>query len=559
MAKREQLQIERRMSDYIIVGAGAAGCVLANRLTADTGATVTVLEAGGWDKSPFIHMPAGYFRLMQTGQLDWGYHSVPQKNMDGRVLFLPRAKSIGGSTTVNGMVYTRGDRTDYDHWRDLGNVGWSYEDCLPYFKKSETWVDGETAIHGGSGPLKTSRFGIKNPLALAFIQAGQQAGYQYNDDLNGGSQEGFGPCDSTLADGVRSSASRCYLTPVRNRRNLHVVTDAVVSRILLEGDRAVGVEFLQGKQVRRIYASQEVILAGGTFNSPHLLQISGIGDPTHLMTIGVAPNHKLPGVGKNLQDHVGCGVKQRITQPLSALKHLNLLNSASALAKYAATKTGPAAYHGIEAIAFVKTRPDIVAPDIQLHLNMLMYEDHGRRIFHEEGVTPHVNISRPRSRGTVLARSPDPLSLAAIDPNFYAEADDLRVMRDGLRVVRELMSQPAFDSFRGEEFAPGVNVQSDEDLDAYLRGKSESVYHPVGTCKMGHDDDAVVDSRLRVRGLSGLRIVDASIMPTITSCNTNAPTIMIAEKAADMIIADASVSLGSSKMQTVRQEALLKD
>jgi choline dehydrogenase len=535
-------ETEIEMTDYIIIGAGSAGCVLANRLSADPSVHVTLLEAGGWDKSPFIHMPAGYFRLMQTGQLDWGYHTVTQRYMNNREMFIPRARSIGGCTTVNGMIYTRGDRTDYDHWRELGNEGWAYEDCLPYFKKSESWADGENAVHGGSGPLKTSRFGIKNPIATAFIEAGIQAGYKYNDDLNGGDQEGFGPCDSTLADGVRSSVSRCFITPIRSRDNLHVITDAVATRILFDGDRAVGVEYVSGRNTKKVYASKEVILSGGAFNSPHLLQISGVGDPEHLQSIGVSVTHKLPGVGRNLQDHLGCGLKQRITQPLSLLKHLNILNSAGALAKYAATKSGPAAYHGVEALAFVKTDPSVVAPDIQFHLNMVMYEDHGRKIFFEEGVMPYFNLSRPQSRGTVMARTADPLALPAIDPNFFAVADDVRVMRDGLRIARDIIRQKAFDPYRGEEFGPGREVQSDADIDEYLRNKSESVYHPVGTCKMGSDAEAVVDARLRVHGLRGLRVVDASIMPTLTSGNTNAPTIMIAEKAADMILADAGSS-----------------
>lgn len=524
------------MTDFIIIGAGSAGCVLANRLSADSNCKVTLLEAGGWDKNPLIHMPAGYFRLMQTGQLDWGYHTVPQPHVNNRVMFIPRARSIGGCTVVNGMIYVRGDRTDYDRWAQLGNSGWSYEECLPYFKKSESWGDGLNAVHGDSGPLKTSRFGIKSPIATAFIEAGLQAGYRYNDDLNCGDQEGFGPCDSTLAAGVRSSVSRSFITPIRDRKNLKVITNVMASRIILKNGRAIGVEYVQGRSIKQIFASQEVILSGGAFNSPHLLQLSGIGDANHLRSIGVEVQHELPGVGKNLQDHVGCGLKQRITQPLSMLKHLNIANSAAALAQYMMNKTGPAAYHGVEALAFVKTREDVIAPDLQFHMNMVMYEDHGRKIIPEEGVMPYFNISRPQSRGSVMARTSNPKDLPVIDPNFFSVNADLAVMREGIRISREIISQKAFDPYRGEEYGPGRHVTSDADIDDYIRQKCESVYHPVGTCKMGTDADAVVDERLRVQGIDGLRVVDASIMPTLTSGNTNAPTIMIAEKASDMIL-----------------------
>lgn len=363
-----------------------------------------------------------------------------------------------------------------------------------------------------------------------------QAGYPYNDDLNAGEQEGTGPCDGTLADGIRSSVSRCYITPVRDRKNLTVLTRVLVSKIILKNGRAAGVEYLEGRQVKKLYANQEVILCGGAFNSPHLLQISGIGDADHLRRIGVRAEHDLKGVGQNLQDHVGAGLKVRLTQPLSVLKYLKFHRQVLGVAEYFLKGTAAAAAHGVEVMSFLKSRPDVIAPDIQWHLNSVMYNDHGRDIIWEEGFMPYFNLSRPQSRGTVLAKSADPRQLPALDPNFFAVPDDLRVMRDGLRISRDIVAQKAFDDIRGTEYAPGVNATSDAALDDYIKDNCNSVYHPVGTCKMGADSMAVVNDRLQVHGIERLRVVDASVMPTLTSGNTNAPTIMIGERAADFIL-----------------------
>jgi choline dehydrogenase len=530
------------MYDYIIVGAGSAGCVLANRLSADPTTKVLLLEAGGRDTNPFIHMPAGYVALMRGGWIDWGYHTEPQKQLNNRKLFWPRGKVLGGSSSVNAMVYVRGCHSDYDNWRQLGNAGWSYTDCLPYFRKAETYERGADDFHGSDGPLRVSRPSVKSALSKAWIEAGQQAGYPYNDDFNGTTQEGFGPLDATISSARRASAAVCYLKPALPRPNLTVITKAQTSRILFEGNRAVGVEYVQDKQVHQIRAEREVILSGGAINSPQVLLLSGVGDGDHLREQGIKTVTDLKGVGQNLQDHLHSSVKWSCTQNITLFNNVKPLGAALAMAQYYLFKSGPSTTPGLEALAFLKSRPEVADPDLQYHFVMALYNDHGRDIVQRHGFMSYFNLSRPESRGYIKLRSTDPLAHPIIEPNYLESENDLRTLRAGLKISRDVIAQNAFDPYRGEELAPGPAVKTDKEIDDYIRQNSETLYHPVGTCKMGSDAQAVVDDQLRVHGVEGLRVVDASIMPRLVSGNTNAPTIMIAEKAADMILGRAQLA-----------------
>ncbi len=526
--------------DYVIVGGGSAGCVIANRLSVDPHITVCLLEAGPADKNFLIHMPAGYAALMKLGWVDWKYHTEPQAELNGRRLFWPRGKVLGGSSSINAMVYIRGVPSDYDTWAQLGNRGWSWDDMRPYFKSSEAYIGEADDHHGDSGPLGVSRPGVKGELSKAWIEGGRQAGYPYTPDFNGVQQEGFGPIDCTTANGRRSSAAVAYLRPALSRPNLTLITKAQATRVILEKGKAVGVEYAQKKRRFEVRASREVILCGGAINSPQLLLLSGIGPADEIAAHGINPLLDLPGVGKNLQDHLHGAIKVNATKPVSLYSVVKTTALPRHVIHYLFTHRGPCATMGLEALAFLKSRPEVIAPDLEYHFAPVLYADHGRIILKWHGYMAYYNMQRPQARGQITLKSADPLAHPAIQPNYFSNEADRRTLRDGFKIAREVFRQPAFDPYRGDEFMPGPEVQTDADIDDYHRATAESIYHPVGSCKMGIDEHAVVDPELRMHGLSGLRVVDASVMPRLISGNTNAATIVIAEKAADMILGRVS-------------------
>jgi choline dehydrogenase len=527
-------------ADFVIVGAGSAGCAIAYRL-AGAGASVLVIEHGGTDAGPFIQMPAALSYPMNMARYDWGYRSEPEPHLNNRQLACPRGKVIGGSSSINGMVYVRGHAMDYDHWAEMGADGWGYADVLPYFKRMESWHDGghggDAEWRGSDGPLHVTRGPRDNPLFAAFVEAGRQAGYPVTDDYNGRQQEGFGPMEQTVWQGRRWSAANAYLRPALKLPNCDLLR-GLVTRVVLEQGRAVGVEVVRGGKAQLVRARREVILAASSINSPKLLMLSGIGPGAHLAEHGIEVVADRPGVGANLQDHLELYIQMAAKLPVTLYKHWNLLSKGVIGAQWLFTKTGLGSSNQFESAAFIRSRAGVAYPDIQYHFLPIAVRYDGKVAAEGHGFQAHVGPMRSTSRGAVTLRSGVPQDAPAIRFNYMSQPQDWQDFRDAIRLTREIFSQEAFAPYADHEIQPGVDVQSDTDLDAFIAEHAESAFHPCGTCRMGRADDrdAVVDPQGRVIGVDALRVADSSIFPRITNGNLNAPSIMVGEKISDHLL-----------------------
>lgn len=527
-------------SDYVVIGAGSAGCVVARRL-ADAGHRVTLLEAGPKDRHPYIHIPAGILKLLEHPKLNWNYKSESEAGTAGRSIRWPRGKTLGGSSSINGMLYIRGHQADYDAWAQAGCRGWSYDDVMPYFRKSESYVSGKGETRGEDGPLKVEDYRTILPLTHRFVEAAKAAGHPFKDDLNGYDREGVGYSQMSRIGRRRGSTAQTYLANVEDKSRIEVLTDALATRLIFEGKRCVGVAFERGGEPMEVRANAEVILAGGSVNSPHLLQISGVGPADHLKSIGVDPVHDLPGVGVNLSDHYCARVSHRVKDAVSINQLARGLRLMWEGARFFIEGRGALTFGVSSAQVFTRSREGLSSPDIQLLFSPASYHP---QIFgaleKEAGMTIACSVARPESRGEIMATSADPKQAPAIRPNYLSAENDVRVIVEGVRQARRVFDQSPLQAHSVVETLPGPDIQTDDEIAGFARETGNTIYHPVGVCKMGPADDpmAVVDPRLKVRGLDGLRVIDASVMPAVTTANTNSTAIMIGEKGAAMILED---------------------